>query len=255
MAGYWGQPEAHRRGAAPTAGSAPATSASPDDDGYVYIVDRIKDMIISGGENMYPAEVEDALLEHPAVAECAVIGVPDDAWGEVGLAVVVAAGRRRRGRPTPQELLDHLDGRLAKYKIPKSRGLRRRPCRAPASARSSRPAPRDARRRLATATTPHEPLHSAHSTERKHPMPTTANGLDELRALAGTDLGPSDWLEITQDRVNTFADATGDHQWIHVDLERAATGPFGGTIAHGYLTLSLIIPLFSRAARDRAAPR
>lgn len=69
---------------------------------------------------------------------------------------------------------------------------------------------------------------------------TTINGLDELRAAVGTDLGTSDWLEITQDRVNTFADATGDHQWIHVDVERArAESPFGGPIAHGYLTLSL----------------
>ncbi len=75
------------------------------------------------------------------------------------------------------------------------------------------------------------------------------NGLDEVRALAGRDLGHSSWLEVTQDRVNTFADATGDHQWIHVDSERAAAGPFRGTIAHGYLTLSLVIPLFSEVLR------
>ncbi|GIM89115.1 MaoC family dehydratase [Paractinoplanes toevensis] len=73
----------------------------------------------------------------------------------------------------------------------------------------------------------------------------TVNGLDELKALVGKDLGHSSWLEITQERVNTFADATGDQQWIHVDVERAAAGPFGGPIAHGYLTLSLVIPLFS----------
>ena len=73
---------------------------------------------------------------------------------------------------------------------------------------------------------------------------TTVHGLDGLRALAGKELGTSSWLEITQDRVNTFADATGDHQWIHVDVEKAASGPFGDTIAHGYLTVSLIIPLF-----------
>ena len=60
-----------------------------------------------------------------------------------------------------------------------------------------------------------------------------------LLAAAGTDLGTTDWLEITQERVNLFADATGDHQWIHVDPERAKDGPFGGCIAHGYLTLSL----------------
>ncbi|GAA0448600.1 MaoC family dehydratase [Actinoplanes capillaceus] len=75
-------------------------------------------------------------------------------------------------------------------------------------------------------------------------MTTTVNGLDGLKSLAGKDLGRSAWLEITQERVNTFADATGDHQWIHVDVEKAARGPFGAPIAHGYLTLSLVIPLF-----------
>ncbi|GID30772.1 MaoC family dehydratase [Paractinoplanes brasiliensis] len=73
----------------------------------------------------------------------------------------------------------------------------------------------------------------------------TVNGLDEVKALAGRDLGHSSWLEVTQERVNAFAEATGDHQWIHVDLERARGGPFKGTIAHGYLTLSLVIPFFS----------
>ncbi|MFI6072004.1 MaoC family dehydratase [Actinoplanes sp. NPDC051343] len=72
----------------------------------------------------------------------------------------------------------------------------------------------------------------------------TVDGADEIKALAGRDLGASDWLEVTQERIDTFADATGDHQWIHVDAERAAAGPFGTTIAHGYLTLSLVIPLF-----------
>ncbi len=62
----------------------------------------------------------------------------------------------------------------------------------------------------------------------------------DLQRAAGTHLGSSDWLEITQDRINTFADATGDHQWIHVDPQRAKAGPFGACIAHGYLTLSLV---------------
>jgi acyl dehydratase len=70
------------------------------------------------------------------------------------------------------------------------------------------------------------------------------NGIEEIKALSGKDLGKSAWLEITQDRVNLFADATDDHQWIHVDPERARQGPFGAPIAHGYLTLSLVIPLF-----------
>ena len=69
-------------------------------------------------------------------------------------------------------------------------------------------------------------------------------GLSELVAAEGAELGPTEWLEITQDRVDLFADATEDHQWIHVDPERAASGPFGGTIAHGLLTLSLL-PYFT----------
>lgn len=69
--------------------------------------------------------------------------------------------------------------------------------------------------------------------------------LADLRAMAGTDLGATGWMEVSQDRINTFADATDDHQWIHVDIERAKSGPFGGPIAHGYLTLSLIIPLWA----------
>ncbi|MGW3430877.1 MaoC family dehydratase [Streptomyces melanosporofaciens] len=76
-------------------------------------------------------------------------------------------------------------------------------------------------------------------------MSITVNGLDELKKLAGSDLGTSEWIEVTQDRIDTFADATGDHQWIHTDPERAAKGPFGAPIAHGYLTLSLFIPLFT----------
>lgn len=65
-------------------------------------------------------------------------------------------------------------------------------------------------------------------------------GIDELADSAGIDLGTSEWLIIDQDRVDRFAEATGDHQWIHVDRERAAAGPYGGTIAHGFLTLSLV---------------
>ena len=73
--------------------------------------------------------------------------------------------------------------------------------------------------------------------------------LDEFAAQAGQTLGTGDWMEITQERVGTFADATGDHQWIHVDPERAAEGPFGATIAHGYLSLSLLPVLVGRIYR------
>ncbi|CAM5347034.1 acyl-CoA synthetase [Streptomyces canus] len=116
MPGYWGLPEE-------TAASfadgwfRSGDAARVDEDGYVFIVDRIKDMIISGGENIYPAEIEDLLLGHPDIAECAVIGVPDDKWGEVPRAVVVP---REGSAPDPDEVLASLAGRLAKYKIPKS---------------------------------------------------------------------------------------------------------------------------------------
>ena len=68
----------------------------------------------------------------------------------------------------------------------------------------------------------------------------TFSTFEEIEAAAGQQIGTSDWVEIDQERVDKFADATGDHQWIHVDVERAKDGPFGGTIAHGYLTLSLV---------------
>ncbi|MFF7448988.1 MULTISPECIES: long-chain-fatty-acid--CoA ligase [unclassified Streptomyces] len=116
MPGYWGLPE---ESAACFADGwfRSGDAARVDDDGYVYIVDRIKDMIISGGENVYPAEIEDLLLSHPDIVECAVIGVPDDTWGEVPRAVVVP---REGASLDTDEVLASLSGRLAKYKIPKS---------------------------------------------------------------------------------------------------------------------------------------
>jgi acyl dehydratase len=74
---------------------------------------------------------------------------------------------------------------------------------------------------------------------------TTVSSIAELTALTGTHLGYCDWREITQEQIDTFADATDDHQWIHVDAARAAAGPFATTIAHGFLTLSLLVPMWS----------
>ena len=118
MLGYWNRPDATAEvmdGEWFRSGDV----AAVDDDGYVTIVDRMKDMIISGGENVYPAEVEDALYGHPGVAECAVIGVPDERWGEVGRAIVVLRAGAAEGLDE-QALLDHLAGRLARYKVPRS---------------------------------------------------------------------------------------------------------------------------------------
>lgn len=81
----------------------------------------------------------------------------------------------------------------------------------------------------------------------------TFTTLDEVSAAANSEIGTSDWLQVDQDRINGFADDTLDHQWIHVDTERAAAGPFGTTIAHGFLTLSLL-PHFAAQVFDLATP-
>jgi acyl dehydratase len=77
----------------------------------------------------------------------------------------------------------------------------------------------------------------------------------DFQDLIGTEIGVSDWMEITQERVDAFADATDDHQWIHVDREKATAGPFGGTIAHGFLTLSLTVTLTAQVELEVGSPR
>ncbi|MEV5410894.1 long-chain fatty acid--CoA ligase [Thermopolyspora sp. NPDC052614] len=115
MLGYWRRPEATAE-AMRDGWFHSGDIAVLDEEGYARIADRLKDMIISGGENIYPAEVEEVLYGHPAVAECAVIGVPDEKWGEVGKALVVP----RPGASVDAEtLLAYFDGRIARYKIPK----------------------------------------------------------------------------------------------------------------------------------------
>jgi fatty-acyl-CoA synthase len=114
--GYWNQPEA-TAAAIDHGWLHTGDLATVDDEGYLFIVDRLKEMYISGGENVYPAEVEQAVYTHPSVAECAVVGVPDERWGEVGRAVVAL----RPGHSlTEEELLAHLTGRLARYKLPRT---------------------------------------------------------------------------------------------------------------------------------------
>ncbi|MFD0167049.1 long-chain fatty acid--CoA ligase [Streptomyces decoyicus] len=117
MTGYWNRPEETEAVFADGGWLRTGDVARIDTDGYAYIVDRVKDMFVSGGENVYPAEIEEAVLSHPAVAECAVIGVPDQVWGEVGRAVVVLGSG---AHAEEHDILGHLHGKLAKYKIPKS---------------------------------------------------------------------------------------------------------------------------------------
>jgi len=88
-----------------------------DEQGYVFLVDRVKDMIVTGGENVYPAEVENALMKHPEVADVAVIGVPDERWGEAVKAIVV---KKQGAELTPGELIGWARERIAGYKLPKS---------------------------------------------------------------------------------------------------------------------------------------
>ncbi|MGH3517413.1 MAG: AMP-binding enzyme [Haloechinothrix sp.] len=117
MRGYWGRAE-DTASVVDADGWFHSGAVGVTDEGrYVSIVDRIKEVIISGGENIYPAEVESVLYDHPAVAECAVIGVPDEKWGEVGRALVALKPGASADEP---ELLDFLRERLAKYKVPKT---------------------------------------------------------------------------------------------------------------------------------------
>jgi fatty-acyl-CoA synthase len=115
MQGYWNRPDATKE-AFDGGWFHTGDIARMDADGDLYIVDRKKDMFISGGENVYPAEVENAIFELPQVAETAVIGIKDEKWGEVGRAIVVLKEGEQLGRA---EVIDFLKGRLAKYKVPK----------------------------------------------------------------------------------------------------------------------------------------
>ena len=92
-------------------------AATMDDEGFVYIQDRVKDMIVSGGENVYPREIEDVLFQHPTVADAAVIGVPDEQWGESVKAIVVL---KEGARASEDELIEYCRGKLAGFKRPRS---------------------------------------------------------------------------------------------------------------------------------------
>jgi long-chain acyl-CoA synthetase len=113
MLGYWNRPEATAE-ALVDGWYRTGDLARADEHGYLYMVDRAKDMIISGAENVYSVEVEAALLAHHAVAEAAVFGVPDERWGEAVHAVVAA-----RSPVTPDELIAHCRSRIAGYKVPR----------------------------------------------------------------------------------------------------------------------------------------
>ena len=119
MSGYWKNPQATRETVNAEGWMRTGDAGSLDDDGFVYIRDRIKDMIISGGENIYPAEVENVLMEHPGVADVAVIGVPSARWGETPRAVIVAAGD---DAATEAEIIEFCRSRIAHYKCPTSVG-------------------------------------------------------------------------------------------------------------------------------------
>ncbi len=117
MGGYWGKPEATAAAITPDGWLRTGDGGHMDADGYIYVTDRIKDMIISGGENIYPAEIERVLAEHPALQDVAVIGVPDERWGEVPKAVVVAVPG---ATVDTEQVLAYCRERLASFKCPKT---------------------------------------------------------------------------------------------------------------------------------------
>jgi len=114
--GYWNNPAATAEAITPDGWFRTGDAGYVDADGYIYLHDRVKDMIVTGGENVYPAEVENVLMKHPGVADVAVIGVPDERWGETVKAIVVPAS----DTPSEADLIEFARGRLAGYKLPKS---------------------------------------------------------------------------------------------------------------------------------------
>jgi fatty-acyl-CoA synthase len=115
--GYWSRPEASTEVVDEHGWFHTGDIVEYDEDWYFYVRDRKKDMFISGGENVYPVEIESVLYKHPAVQLCAVVGIPDDHWGEVGQAFVVLEPDQT---VTPDELIFHLKDHLATYKVPKA---------------------------------------------------------------------------------------------------------------------------------------
>jgi fatty-acyl-CoA synthase len=115
MKGYWNRPDATASAIDELGWFHSGDVGYLDEEGYLYICDRLKDMVISGGENVYPAEVESVLFEHPAIAEVAVIGLPDDTWGE---AVTAVAALVPDTDLTLEELRGFAEAKLARYKLP-----------------------------------------------------------------------------------------------------------------------------------------
>ena len=200
-----------------------------DEDGYLYVVDRKKDLIIRGGFNVFPRDVEEALLEHPAVAAAGVVGRPDAARGEEVVAFVAL----RAGNDIPAEEL------VAWARSGSAATSTRARCTSSPRSRSRRSGRSTAKR-------------CGHCSHPKEVPRDDAITLEELEAAGERDLGTSDWRPIDQHAIDAFAEATHDHQWIHVDPEMAAEGPFGATVAHGYLSLSLLPLLMRRCWRSRA---
>jgi len=116
MLRYWNRPDATSETITQDGWLRTGDIATVDEEGFVYIQDRIKDMIISGGENVYPAEIENVVLTHPFVSEVAVIGQPSERWGESPLAVVVKGDQGL----SEKNVLAHCDGKLARFKLPKA---------------------------------------------------------------------------------------------------------------------------------------
>ncbi|MGZ8777195.1 MAG: AMP-binding enzyme, partial [Mycobacterium sp.] len=117
MRGYWNNPDATAATVTDEGWLKTGDAGYIDRDGFVYLNDRKKDMIVSGGENVYPTEVENVLMTHPAVGDVAIIGIPDEKWGEAVKAVIVPAAG---AAPTEAELIAYARERLAGFKLPKS---------------------------------------------------------------------------------------------------------------------------------------
>ena len=223
VAGYWKKPEAT---AETFAGGWLRTGdlARLDSDGFVQIVDRKKDMVNRGGENVYCVEVEGAIAAHPAVFEVAVLGVPDPMMGEkVGAVVVPKPGREIE----VSDVVKFAGTRLADFKVPQYMIVR-----------SRTPAPQSGRQ---------NPQKDPPRNRRMGQ--TAAMTFESLAEHLGREIAVSAWVPVSQERIDLFAEATDDRQWIHIDRHARAAreSVYESTIAHGFLTLSLLSHLSNQA--------
>ncbi|HVW39982.1 MAG TPA: AMP-binding protein [Amycolatopsis sp.] len=233
MRGYWEDPAATAESVGADGFLHTGDIGVLDSDGFLAITDRMKDMFIVGGFNAYPAEIEAIIAGFDPVLHVAVVGAPDDRLGEVGVAFVVP---KPGYSVTEDEVIAWGRENMANFKVPRRVIL-------------VDDLPRNASMKVLKNELRAMASSNQERNEKERTRMRVFTGVEDMKSAAGQEIGVTEWFPIAQHRIEQFADATDDHQWIHVDPERAKDGPYGTAIAHGYLTLSLLAPLMKTLYR------